>query len=104
METPKETLGFTTLDTEKSFTIRENGVMIGYTLVLPQTSAANAILTIKDDDGYTVYTGDAKNDNQTVTVMGLDIPIVKGSTATVTLNTGAGGAYDVVVKIYVKKQ
>src|SRR5574343_1480359 len=95
------TLALTALETEKSCKLFENGIMIGYTFVLPQTSAANATLTIKDKDGYTVYTGDAKNDNATYTVMGLTVPMGYEYTATVTFNIAVGDAYNVPLKLYI---
>ena len=107
MEEAVRTLSFVTADTAKSATIMEaEGIVLGYTLVLPQTSAASGILTIKDTDGYTVYTGDSKNDNQTVTVVSMTglAPIGYGYTITITPNAQAGGAHDCVVKLYIAKR
>ena len=100
----KRTLTYAATDTAKSSTITEaEGIVLGYTLVLPQTSAASAILTIKDRDGYTVYTGDAKNDNGTsvvITMTGL-CPIGYSYTITLTFNAQVGDAYTPVVKLYI---
>lgn len=103
MEEAKRTLTYAAGDTAKSATITEaNGIMIGYALVQPNyTTAASGILTILDKDSYTVYTGDSKNDNGTVVVMGLTVPIADGYTATLTLNDVAGGAHSAVVKLYI---
>jgi hypothetical protein len=99
---PKLTMAFGTTDSHKSASISENGVMIGYTVVLPNfATAATGVLTILDDDGYTVYTGSAQNKNATSVVMGLTVPMGENYTATITLNAGAGSALTVVLKLYV---
>jgi hypothetical protein len=103
MSQPKLNFTYATSDLAKSALISENGVMIGYTAVLPNfTTAATAVLTILDDDGYTVYTGSSKSKNATSVTMGLTIPMGIGYTATLTLNDVAGGAFTAVIKLYVE--
>ena len=107
MEEIKKTLTYTALLDTLSETIVDNGsdgVLLGYTLVLPNfTTAVSAILTIKDRDGYTVYTGDAKNENVTSTVINMSglCPFGRSYVATVTLNAAAGGTHVAVLKLYV---
>lgn len=98
----KETLTYAAGDSAKSTTLFENGIMIGYTLVQPNyTTAVSGILTIKDKDSYTVYTGDSKAENTTAVVMGLTIPMGREYTATLTLNDVAGGAHTATLKLYI---
>ena len=105
MEQPKYSMVYGTIDTVKTKLSAENGIMIGYTVVLPNfTTAATAVLTIIDNDGYTVYTGDAKNKNATSVVMGLTVPMGSGYVITLTLNAQSGGAATAVVKTYIKKE
>ena len=67
------------------------------------TTAVSGILTIKDKDGYTLYTGDSKNENTTAVVTGLTVPMDYGYTITLTLNAAAGGTHDAVVKLYIEQ-
>lgn len=81
----------------------DNGMVIAYTMVVPALAGTTvtSTLSIKDDDGVTIYTGDAKAESSTNVVTGLLIPCNKGYTATITLDKDAGtGGGTITVKLF----
>jgi hypothetical protein len=71
------------------------GLLYQISLVLPNfVTAATAVLTITDVDGYTIYTSSSQNVNGTrllfTATSTFPVPIDGACTFTLTLNTGAG--------------
>ena len=101
------TLTFATADTVMSALPRVEGLLWQITVVLPNfTTAATAILTITDKDGYNIYTSGSLAKNGThlcrTPTSTFPVPIDSGCTFTLTLNDQAGGAHVAEVVAWVK--
>lgn len=99
----KNSFVFAATGQTKTANLYENGMIIAYTMVVPVLAgvAVTSTLSIQDDDGVTIYTGDAKSENSTNVVTGLLIPCSKGYIATITLDKDAGaGGGTITVKLF----
>lgn len=106
MQSIKNSFVFDATTTSLTAPIFENGIITNYTLVCPNfTNAVTSTLSILDDDGVTIWTGDAKNENATYLVSSLSVPVDKGYTLKATLSgvAGAGGG-TVVAKLFVDQR
>lgn len=102
----KNTFSYGATDSAKSQTLHENGFIKAIVYVLPNfTTAVSGVLTIKDQDGATLYTSAAINENATTVVASLNIPVDYQFTTTFTLNDVAGGSGgNAVVTYYINTQ
>ena len=103
----KNTLSFAIADANKSCTFYENGFIKSIVLVLPNFTTATSATQIDviDDDSYTIYTNTTGwLENATHLITGISVPVGKAYTLKVTLNAGAGGAHDAVVKVFINTQ
>ena len=88
-------LTFADADTVKSALPRVEGLLWQITVVLPNfATAATAVLTITDKDGYNIYTSGSLAKNGTrqcfAPTSTFPVPIDSGCTFALTLNAGAG--------------
>ena len=102
----KQSLVFAAADTVKSGKICENGLINSIVLVLPDfATAATAVLTVKDSDGYTIYTSSGQTVDDTKLLNELAIPCEMNSSYDLTLNAGAGvGGGTATVIIYIENR